>query len=97
MTQEIFPVVRSFDMIQRRHRSYSTVCCSQCPYFENIPFKGRLQIPPEATVKMMQRKGWIMGHRRCNDICSRCAKRKSGSSRSKAVEHAEAFFESRQH
>ena len=77
MAQENFPPMRVWDASIKAHRTFQVVKCSQCEAFENIPTTGKTAMPPEAIVKRMQARGWVMGHRRRHDICPACATKKA--------------------
>jgi hypothetical protein len=79
MSQEAFKPLRTWDTHSKRHLQFQVVECSRCGKFENIPITSSTVLPPDAIVKKMLAKGWVMGHRRRDDICPECvaAKRKT--------------------
>lgn len=73
---EEFKPTRSWDQRQHRHRVYQSVICSCCGYIENIPVTKFKPLAPPVIMRQMQSRKWVMGHKRRNDLCPRCASKR---------------------
>jgi ribosomal protein L37E len=74
---EMFKPTRTWDTLAHAHRNYQSVVCSVCGFTDNVPITKRVALAPEVILRQMQKKGWLMGHKRRHDVCPRCAKREA--------------------
>lgn len=72
---EEFKPTRTWDTLMHRHRQFQSIVCSRCGFTDNIPCSKFKPLAPMVIVKQMQHKGWVMGHKRKDDLCARCAKK----------------------
>jgi hypothetical protein len=70
---EHFKPTRTWDHLKQKHRQYQSVICGCCGFSENIPVNRYKPLPPDVIVKSMQKRNWLMGHKRKDDKCPRCA------------------------
>lgn len=77
---EEFKPTRSWDMMQHRHRLYQSVVCGGCGFVENIPMTKFKPLAPNVIIRQMQHRHWLMGNKRRDDRCPRCASKRGAFS-----------------
>lgn len=69
---EQFPRGSVLDQSTGQRRHFQSVVCGECGETVNFYSSGRLAYPEAQVIKSMQKKGWVMGRRRKDDICPKC-------------------------